>query len=65
MLTVDSETEFLFGHSTDTLGISSEKGAVFTEAFAYVTEKAADSGRIQKFATIFPDKKYNDVIKCK
>lgn len=39
MLTMDSATDFLFGHSTDVLGRSgnSEAGERFADAFSYVT----------------------------
>ena len=35
MLTIDSATEFLFGHSTDVLGAGSESGEMFADAFTY------------------------------
>jgi cytochrome P450 len=39
MLTMDSATDFLFGHSTDVLGDSeaSEAGERFADAFSYIT----------------------------
>jgi hypothetical protein len=62
MLMFDTATEFLFGHSTDTLGIGSEEGVVFAEGFTYATTKAGLQARIDKFVNIFLDKNYTDAI---
>jgi cytochrome P450 len=62
MLTFDTATEFLFWHSTDTLGIGSEKGVMFAEAFTYATTKAGLQARIGKLVNIFRDKDYTDAI---
>ncbi|KAG9237693.1 cytochrome P450 [Amylocarpus encephaloides] len=60
-LTLDSATDFLFGHSTNVLDRSDpnrKRGQRFGEAFAYVTMKAGLEGRVGKLATILPDKRY-------
>lgn len=59
-LTMDSATEFLFGHSTNVLdpGLTSERGKKFEEHFTYVTEKIGLESRVGKLAKLFLPKKF-------
>ncbi|KAK3080129.1 hypothetical protein LTS18_003049 [Coniosporium uncinatum] len=54
-LTIDSATEFLFGHSVDSLKMTSDKGGPdeknFTWAFNYAQDKCATKFRMGSFLT--------------
>ncbi|KAG4433210.1 hypothetical protein IFR05_011318 [Cadophora sp. M221] len=69
MLTMDSATEFLFGKSSDVLGLGvdhggeRERGVRFQTAFTYVTERMGVESRVGKLATLFPDKRMDESIK--
>ncbi|KAK0105094.1 hypothetical protein ONS95_004543 [Cadophora gregata] len=67
MLTMDSATEFLFGTSSDVLGLGMsgqrEKGLKFQEAFTYITERVGLQSRLGKLATLLPDKRMDESIK--
>ncbi|KAL5325275.1 hypothetical protein ACEPPN_006400 [Leptodophora sp. 'Broadleaf-Isolate-01'] len=71
MLTMDSATEFLFGKSSDVLGVGRdgegeeerERGVKFQTAFTYVTERMGVESRVGKLATLFPDKRMDESIK--
>lgn len=65
MLTLDSATEFLFGHSTDVLEpgtTTAQAGYKFGESFSYATEKIGLKARVGKLSVLFPDKKFDDSV---
>ncbi|KAE8454401.1 hypothetical protein EG329_000023 [Mollisiaceae sp. DMI_Dod_QoI] len=64
MLTMDSATEFLFGHSTSVLldGETSARGEKFSDAFAYATEIIGLESRVGKLANLLPNKRYTESI---
>ncbi|TAQ88476.1 hypothetical protein B7494_g3183 [Chlorociboria aeruginascens] len=58
MLTLDSATEFLFGHSTNVLAPGgSVAGERFSEAFEYACKRAGDAGRAGMLAVLMPDQR--------
>jgi cytochrome P450 len=65
MLTMDSATEFLFGHSAGSLeiGASHERGIKFAQAFTDSTEKTGKMARLGKFGGMFKDKEYIEDVK--
>ncbi|KAL2062313.1 hypothetical protein VTL71DRAFT_6579 [Oculimacula yallundae] len=64
-LTMDSATEFLFGKSSDVLGMGRERerGVEFQDAFTYMTARIGIETRVGKLATMIPNKKMKDSIK--
>jgi len=66
MLTMDSATEFLFGTSSDVLGLGMsgerERGVRFQDAFTYVTERMGLESRVGRLATLMPNRRMEESI---
>ncbi|OLN96597.1 Cytochrome P450 52A5 [Colletotrichum chlorophyti] len=60
MMTMDSATDFMFGHSTNMLTTPSPEAREFTEAFEYITIRAAIRSRLGLLAALDRDKKWDE-----
>ena len=62
MLTMDSATEFLFGHSAGSLGTGThhERGLKFAHAFTDATETAGNIARLGRLGRLGINKKYKE-----
>ncbi|KAK2048389.1 cytochrome P450 [Colletotrichum somersetense] len=62
MMTMDSATDFMFGHSTNMLTEPSPEARHFTSTFEYITTRTAIRSRLGLFAFLDNDKKWHEGI---
>ncbi|KAK2015713.1 cytochrome P450 [Colletotrichum eremochloae] len=62
MMTMDSATDFMFGHSTNMLTEPSSEARDFTSTFEYITTRSALRTRLGLLAFLDDDKKWHDGI---
>ncbi|KAK2055054.1 cytochrome P450 [Colletotrichum caudatum] len=62
MMTMDSATDFMFGHSTNMLTEPSPEARHFTSTFEYITTRTAVRSRLGLFAFLDNDRKWREGI---
>ncbi|TDZ21387.1 Cytochrome P450 52A13 [Colletotrichum orbiculare MAFF 240422] len=62
MMTMDSATDFMFGHSTNMLTTPSAEASEFTSTFEYILTRSAIRTRLGLFAFLDNDKKWRDSL---
>ncbi|GKT96422.1 cytochrome P450 [Colletotrichum tofieldiae] len=60
MMTMDSATDFMFGHSTDMLTTPSPEAREFTSTFEYITTRSAIRSRLGLLTFLDNDKKWDE-----
>ncbi|GKT62676.1 cytochrome P450 [Colletotrichum tofieldiae] len=63
MMTMDSATDFMFGHSTDMLTTPSPEAREFTSTFEYITTRSAIRSRLGLLTFLDNDKKWDEGLK--
>ncbi|GJC97517.1 cytochrome P450 [Colletotrichum higginsianum] len=63
MMTMDSATDFMFGHSTNMLTTPSPEAREFTSMFEYITTRAAVRSRLGLLTFLDNDKKWHEGLK--
>ncbi|KAF6834540.1 cytochrome p450 52e1 [Colletotrichum plurivorum] len=63
MMTMDSATDFMFGHSTNMLTTPSAEASEFTATFEYVLTRSAIRSRLGMATFLDRDKKFNEGLK--
>ncbi|KAK1995821.1 cytochrome P450 [Colletotrichum falcatum] len=64
MMTMDSATDFMFGHSTNMLTEPSPEARDFTSTFDYITTRSALRVRLGLFAFLDNDRKWADGLRA-
>ncbi|KAM4065338.1 cytochrome p450 [Hirsutella rhossiliensis] len=65
MFTMDTSTDFMFGHSTDMLVNPTEEAVEFTKAFDYALLSATSRARTGWLWMLLPDKRFDEsVTRC-
>ncbi|KAM0634179.1 hypothetical protein ACHAPW_002722 [Verticillium nonalfalfae] len=62
-MTMDSATEFMFGHSTNTLTNPSAEAVEFFKTFDYVNARSANRARLGVMAFLDRDKKFDEGLR--
>ncbi|KAJ0305616.1 hypothetical protein COL516b_005313 [Colletotrichum fioriniae] len=63
MMTMDSATDFMFGHSTNMLTTPSPEARDFTSTFEYITTRSAIRSRLGLLTFLDNDKKWDEGLK--